>query len=135
MAKGHVIDGIPEVGVSESFLRATPESPLRPPLAPLVLRSRRLTTLSWPLISCRDLIILSPSPCAQHYTTGRKWNEIGVTCKFTDSSQVPLVVADSVQGFTKTRQAVEFLRRNKAWADVAKVRPCRLYILILQLFL
>ena len=34
--------------------------------------------------------------------------------------QVPLVVADSVQGFTRTKQAVEFLRRNKAWADVAK---------------
>merc|ERR1711920_657747 len=35
--------------------------------------------------------------------------------------EVPLVVADSVQGFTRTKQAVEFLRRNKAWADVAKV--------------
>jgi len=34
--------------------------------------------------------------------------------------EVPLVVADSVQGFTRTKQAVEFLRRNKAWADVAK---------------
>merc|ERR1711936_1548636 len=33
--------------------------------------------------------------------------------------EVPLVVADSVQGFTRTKQAVEFLRRNKAWADVA----------------
>ena len=31
------------------------------------------------------------------------------------------MVADSVQSFTKTKQAVEFLRRNKAWADVAKV--------------
>jgi len=39
--------------------------------------------------------------------------------------EVPLVVADSVQGFTKTRQAVEFLRRNKAWADVAKVYASR----------
>merc|ERR1712071_331295 len=39
--------------------------------------------------------------------------------------EVPLVVADSVQSFTKTKQAVEFLRRNKAWADVAKVYASR----------
>jgi len=39
--------------------------------------------------------------------------------------EVPLVVADSVQGFTKTKQAVEFLRRNKAWADIAKVYASR----------
>merc|ERR1712240_427255 len=39
--------------------------------------------------------------------------------------EVPLVVADSVQGFTRTKQAVEFLRRNKAWADVAKVYAAR----------
>merc|ERR1711874_409313 len=29
------------------------------------------------------------------------------------------------QGFSKTKQAVEFLRRNKAWADVAKVYASR----------
>merc|ERR1712024_6238 len=40
-------------------------------------------------------------------------------------NEVPLVVADSVQGFTRTKQAVEFLRRNKAWADVAKVYATR----------
>ena len=40
-------------------------------------------------------------------------------------AEVPLVVADSVQGFTRTKQAVEFLRRNKAWADVAKVYATR----------
>jgi len=40
-------------------------------------------------------------------------------------AEVPLVVADSVQAFTKTKQAVEFLRRNKAWADVAKVYASR----------
>jgi len=40
-------------------------------------------------------------------------------------AEIPLVVADSVQGFTKTKQAVEFLRRNKAWADVAKVYATR----------
>ena len=46
-------------------------------------------------------------------------------------SQVPLVVADSVQSFTKTKQAVEFLRRNKAWADVAKVKLLLLLLLTL----
>jgi len=40
-------------------------------------------------------------------------------------AEVPLVVADSVQTFTKTKQAVEFLRRNKAWADIAKVYASR----------
>merc|ERR1712098_785327 len=40
-------------------------------------------------------------------------------------AEVPLVVADSVQAFTKTKEAVEFLRRNKAWADVAKVYASR----------
>merc|ERR1739838_418716 len=39
--------------------------------------------------------------------------------------EVPLVVADSVQGFTRTKEAVVFLRRNKAWADVAKVYATR----------
>merc|ERR1712227_986039 len=36
-------------------------------------------------------------------------------------SEVPLVVSDKVQAFQKTKDAVVFLRRNKAWADVAKV--------------
>jgi len=40
-------------------------------------------------------------------------------------SEVPLVVADKVQGFQKTKEAVTFLRRNKAWADVAKVYATR----------
>merc|ERR1712002_940375 len=35
--------------------------------------------------------------------------------------EVPLVVSNSVQAFAKTKDAVVFLRRNKAWADVAKV--------------
>merc|ERR1712055_520794 len=39
--------------------------------------------------------------------------------------EVPLVVSDKAQGFTKTKEAVEFLRRNKAWADVAKVYQSR----------
>jgi len=39
--------------------------------------------------------------------------------------EVPFVVSDKVQGFTKTKEAVEFLRRNKAWADVAKVYATR----------
>ena len=46
------------------------------------------------------------------------------------------MVADSVQGFTKTKQAVEFLRRNKAWADVAKVGPrLLLYHLLIMILL
>merc|ERR1711878_163971 len=40
-------------------------------------------------------------------------------------NEVPFVVSDKVQGFQKTKEAVEFLRRNKAWADVAKVYATR----------
>merc|ERR1712087_661669 len=40
-------------------------------------------------------------------------------------NEVPLVVSDKVQAFQKTKEAVEFLRRNKAWADVAKVYATR----------
>merc|ERR1712114_158705 len=39
--------------------------------------------------------------------------------------EVPLVVADSVQGLTKTKEAVAFLRRSKAWQDVARVYASR----------
>ena len=39
--------------------------------------------------------------------------------------EVPLVVADKVQSFSKTKEAVVFLRKNKAWADVAKVYSTR----------
>ncbi|XP_066255305.1 large ribosomal subunit protein uL4 [Euwallacea similis] len=35
--------------------------------------------------------------------------------------ELPLVVSDKVQEFTKTKQAVQFLRRIKAWADIQKV--------------
>uniref|UniRef100_A0A6M2DJ70 Putative ribosomal protein n=1 Tax=Xenopsylla cheopis TaxID=163159 RepID=A0A6M2DJ70_XENCH len=35
--------------------------------------------------------------------------------------ELPLVVSDKVQELTKTKQAVIFLRRCKAWADVQKV--------------
>merc|ERR1711862_609262 len=40
-------------------------------------------------------------------------------------SEVPLVVSDKVQAFQKTKEAVVFLRRNKAWDDVAKVYATR----------
>jgi len=40
-------------------------------------------------------------------------------------NEVPLVVSDKVQTFQKTKEAVVFLRRNKAWADVAKVYATR----------
>uniref|UniRef100_U5EXY7 Putative 60s ribosomal protein l4 n=1 Tax=Corethrella appendiculata TaxID=1370023 RepID=U5EXY7_9DIPT len=36
-------------------------------------------------------------------------------------SELPLVVSDEIQKYTKTKQAVAFLRRSKAWADVQKV--------------
>merc|ERR1719312_1642805 len=39
--------------------------------------------------------------------------------------EVPLVVADKVQSYQKTKEAVVFLRKNKAWADVAKVYATR----------
>merc|ERR1711983_396329 len=39
--------------------------------------------------------------------------------------EVPLVVSDKVHAFQKTKEAVAFLRRNKAWADVAKVYATR----------
>lgn len=35
--------------------------------------------------------------------------------------ELPLVVTDKVQELTKTKQAVSFLRRIKAWADIQKV--------------
>merc|ERR1712165_471434 len=40
-------------------------------------------------------------------------------------NEVPFVVSDKVQAFQKTKEAVEFLRRSKAWADVAKVYATR----------
>jgi len=35
--------------------------------------------------------------------------------------ELPLVVSDKVQELNKTKQAVQFLRRIKAWADIQKV--------------
>lgn len=35
--------------------------------------------------------------------------------------ELPLVVTDKVQELTKTKQAVGFLRRIRAWPDVQKV--------------
>merc|ERR1712077_145819 len=39
--------------------------------------------------------------------------------------EVPMVVSDKVQGYTKTKDAVIFLRKTHAWADVAKVYATR----------
>lgn len=36
-------------------------------------------------------------------------------------SEVPLVVSDKIQSYTKTKEATIFLGRSKAWADVEKV--------------
>lgn len=40
--------------------------------------------------------------------------------------EFPLVVSDKIQEYNKTRQAVIFLRRIKAWNDIQKVieRTC-----------
>merc|ERR1712115_232106 len=45
--------------------------------------------------------------------------------KVDEVPEIPLVVSNAAQSFTKTKQAVEFLRRNKAWADIAKVYASR----------
>lgn len=37
------------------------------------------------------------------------------------TQEVPLVVEDSLQDITKTKQAVAFLKKQKAWSDVLKV--------------
>merc|ERR1712080_751562 len=39
--------------------------------------------------------------------------------------EVPMVVSDKVQGYTKTKDAVIFLRKTHAWADIAKVYASR----------
>merc|ERR1712080_87198 len=39
--------------------------------------------------------------------------------------EVPLVVSDKVQGYQKTKDAVAFLRRIRAWADIQKVYATR----------
>jgi large subunit ribosomal protein L4e len=38
-----------------------------------------------------------------------------------DIPELPLVVDDKVQEYSKTKQAVIFLRRIKAWSDIEKV--------------
>lgn len=42
-----------------------------------------------------------------------------------DVPEMPLVVSDKVQEYTKTKQAVVLLRRLRAWADVQKVYKSR----------
>ncbi|PNF23532.1 60S ribosomal protein L4 [Cryptotermes secundus] len=42
-----------------------------------------------------------------------------------DIPELPLVVDDKVQEYSKTKQAVVFLRRIKAWADIQKVYKSR----------
>ncbi|XP_054708120.1 60S ribosomal protein L4-A-like [Uloborus diversus] len=41
--------------------------------------------------------------------------------KIEEIPEVPLVVSNKVQEYTKTKQAVEFLRKIKAWSDIEKV--------------
>lgn len=41
--------------------------------------------------------------------------------RIDDIPEVPLVVSDKIQGYTKTKEAVIFLRRIKAWSDIEQV--------------
>jgi len=41
--------------------------------------------------------------------------------KIEEIPEVPLVVSDKIQEYTKTKQAVQFLRKLKAWSDIQKV--------------
>ncbi|GFU45474.1 60S ribosomal protein L4-A [Nephila pilipes] len=41
--------------------------------------------------------------------------------KIEEISEVPLVVSDKIQELTKTKHAVQFLRKIKAWSDIQKV--------------
>merc|ERR1712241_907738 len=38
-----------------------------------------------------------------------------------ETPEIPLVVSDKIQGYSKTKEAVIFLHRIKAWADINKV--------------
>jgi len=40
-------------------------------------------------------------------------------------AEIPMVVCDKIQSFTKTKEAVAFLRRSHAWADIARVYSTR----------
>jgi large subunit ribosomal protein L4e len=42
-------------------------------------------------------------------------------------SEVPMVISDKIEGFTKTKEAVTFLRRVHAWADIEKVKNSKRY--------
>lgn len=41
--------------------------------------------------------------------------------------EFPLVVSDKIQEYNKTKQAVIFLRRIKAWNDIQKVSFKRIF--------
>ena len=58
-------------------------------------------------------------------TPTRRGHAICSAIAATGVPEVPLVVADKVQSFSKTKEAVVFLRKNKAWADVPKVYSTR----------
>lgn len=44
--------------------------------------------------------------------------------------EIPLVVSDKVQELSKTKEAVIFLRRLKAWGDIQKVGMRKLVLLL-----
>lgn len=46
-------------------------------------------------------------------------------------AEIPYVVADKLEEFKKTKEAVTFLRRSRFWADIEKVRSLNLKLYIL----
>jgi len=42
-------------------------------------------------------------------------------------SEIPLVIADKIESFTKTKEAVAFLQRANLWADIEKVYNSKRY--------
>jgi len=41
--------------------------------------------------------------------------------RIDEIEEVPLVVSDNIQGYKKTKEAVRFLKKSKAWADIEAV--------------
>lgn len=46
--------------------------------------------------------------------------------------EIPFVVADKVEGFKKTKEAVSFLRRSHFWLDIMKVSSHVMLFLIIM---
>lgn len=58
---------------------------------------------------------------------GTNQNCFNLGHKIEEIPEVPLIVSDKIQEYTKTKQAVQFLRKVKAWSDIQKVSECCFY--------